>query len=458
MNAGLAFPLPPQARPLTRLDRRLEASLRVLLGLAGQGGAAFQPPEVWTARREARVRALVAYAAITVPYYRDLFRRLDLHPESIRTADDLARLPLLEKAAVRADPQAFRSESPAGRAALPFLTSGSTGEPLTVYHDRASLLADVGLRERERQVMRRLLGSPWPPRTMATGYSGGTAFRLRAYLRALTVLPLAYHRRSTPMTLSLDEILERLNRQRPQVISGLAGFLETLFRYAHQTGALRHRPAAAVANGEGMSAEGRALIEQAFGVAVIAHYNAVECFRLGFQCERRRGYHLHADLAHLRLIDGDGRPASAGQSGTVVISNLVNRGTVLLNYVLGDVARFDEAPCDCGRTLPLLAEVEGRQEDFLLLPGGARLHPRYIWLAIRETPGLRRYQFEQRTLHDYLLRLAVADPQEARARLPSLLAALRGCVGAEANIDIELAAEWTGSPGKARPVISRLST
>ena len=456
MNAGPGLALPPHALSLGRLDRRLEASARVLLGLLGQSRAAFQPRQVWTARRDARVRALVAYAAVTVPYYRELFQRLDLRPESFHTAEDLERLPLLEKAAVRANLQAFRSESPAGRTALPFLTSGSTGEPLTIYHDRASLLADVGYRERERQVMRRLLGSPWPPMTMATGYSGRTAFRHRSYMRALTLLPVAYRRRATPMTLSLDEIIDRINRLRPPVISGLAGFLEMLFRHAQHCGALRHRPAAAITNGERLSDEGRDLIERSFAVAVVSHYNAVECFRLAFACERRRGYHLHADLAHLRLIDDHGRPAPTGGSGRVVISNLVNRGTVLLNYVLGDVARFADEPCPCGRTLPLLADVEGRQEDFLLLPDGSRLHPRYIWLALRETPGLLRYQFEQRSLTEYHLRMAVSDPQALVDLQPSIVEALRGRLGPQAQIELDLTDGWSGPPGKARPVISRL--
>ena len=81
----------------------------------------------------------------------------------------------------------------------------------------------------------------------------------------------------------------------------------------------------------------RQLIEERFGVVVLSGYNAVECLRIGFICDHGCGFRLREDLGHLRVIDGRGEQVQPGQSGEVVISNLVNHGTVLLNYRLGDV-------------------------------------------------------------------------------------------------------------------------
>ena len=49
----------------------------------------------------------------------------------------------------------------------------------------------------------------------------------------------------------------------------------------------------------------------------------------------------------------------------MVVSNLVNRGTVLLNYRVGDLAARLPEPCGCGRALPLLSEVQGRRTEWL---------------------------------------------------------------------------------------------
>ena len=67
------------------------------------------------------------------------------------TARDLDRLPLLDKATVAQAPERFRSEVVNDTDALPFVTSGSTGTPLTIHHDRESLLANIAYGERERE-------------------------------------------------------------------------------------------------------------------------------------------------------------------------------------------------------------------------------------------------------------------------------------------------------------------
>jgi phenylacetate-coenzyme A ligase PaaK-like adenylate-forming protein len=90
-----------------------------------------------------------------------------------------------------------------------------------------------------------------------------------------------------------------------------------------------------------------------------SNYNAVEAFKIGHFCELRRGYHLFEDLCDLWLAGPDGAPSPSGERGEVVISNLVNRATVLLNYRLGDFARLSPDSCDCGRTAWGLSGILG---------------------------------------------------------------------------------------------------
>ena len=72
----------------------------------------------------------------------------------------------------------------------------------------------------------------------------------------------------------------------------------------------------------------------------MSRYCAVESFKIGYFCEERTGFHLHEDLCHLRVLAADGREAAPGEPGEVVISNLVNHASVLLNYRLGDIATY----------------------------------------------------------------------------------------------------------------------
>jgi phenylacetate-CoA ligase len=100
----------------------------------------------------------------------------------------------------------------------------------------------------------------------------------------------------------------------------------------------------------------------------------------------RRGYHLYEDLTDLWIADPDAQPCVAGERGEVVISNLVNRATVLLNYRLGDFARLSAKQCPCGRTSALLSTVDGRVSELVHLPGGDIVHP-FAFL-----PVVRRYK------------------------------------------------------------------
>jgi phenylacetate-CoA ligase len=92
------------------------------------------------------------------------------------------------------------------------------------------------------------------------------------------------------------------------------------------------------------------MITEQFGIPLIALYNAVESFKIGFMCEEGKDYHLHEDLCHVKIVDKSGKTVADDEQGEVIISNLVNRATVLLNYRLGDFASRTSRTCACGRT------------------------------------------------------------------------------------------------------------
>ena len=93
---------------------------------------------------------------------------------------------------------------------------------------------------------------------------------------------------------------------------------------------------------------------------IYSNYAATETGRIGFQCEKRKGYHFNIDFTAVRLVDESGQDVPAGEVGEVIVSNLHNTATVLLNYRLGDLAEMSAQDCPCGRNLPLLRELHGR--------------------------------------------------------------------------------------------------
>jgi phenylacetate-CoA ligase len=212
-----------------------------------------------------------------------------------------------------------------------------------------------------------------------------------------------------------------------------------------------------VYHGQLMSDPGREIIERELGIPVYSRYNAVEAFKIGFTCEEREAFHWNADLTHVKVVDADGTSCAPGQTGEVIISNLVNRATVLLNYRLHDVASLSDERCPCGRTLPLLSDLEGRLEEILPLAEGRFLGPRAIWGIFKREPAVLQYQLVQERIDRYLLRLRTTDQPAFERVVPPALARLRELLGAECEVIASRHTRLEGlEPGKFRAVMTRV--
>jgi phenylacetate-CoA ligase len=96
------------------------------------------PPEALRELQLARLRRLAAHAYAQVPLYRRLWDAHGVQPQDIRSLDDLARLPLLDKSTLRAAyPDDALADDVDRSQLVRYASSGSTGEPLQFVMTRA---------------------------------------------------------------------------------------------------------------------------------------------------------------------------------------------------------------------------------------------------------------------------------------------------------------------------------
>jgi len=81
------------------------------------------------------LHSLVAHCYANVPYYRNLFDKLNIKPEEIRSKSDLVRLPILTKQIIRDNYQMLLSQDIKSRNIRKHSTGGSTGVPLQYITD-----------------------------------------------------------------------------------------------------------------------------------------------------------------------------------------------------------------------------------------------------------------------------------------------------------------------------------
>ena len=400
---------------------RLAWALSLILEAPRQARLPFRPISAIEIDQRRRLANTVSHAYRHVPYYRESMARFGVAPGDIASAADLARLPLLERAVVQQDPRRFVSERKPLASYVPLGTGGSTGEPLTVYHDPSSLIQAAAHHQRAGSLHRRLVRRRLGFRMLVIGHQPNETRRpVEKTLAWVRKLAGGEVRRASILE-PVEHALEVIDSFHPHVVFSHGSYLEAIFVHLRRSGRQSHLPRLVLYGGDAMSTSARTLISDEFGIPVLSMYGAYEALSLGFECDAHLGLHLNVDLYPVRIVDDAGRELPDGESGEVVISNLVNRGTMLLNYRLGDLARKLPARCPCGRSLPLLSFLEGRAPgDWLLNRSGQRLHPSSVTDVMEVDRDIFRYQVRQ----EALTRLAI----DVVARPQSDLAALRSRV------------------------------
>jgi len=437
------------------LPERLLWTIYLALNWRGQGRFPYRSPATIARAQSRRVRRMVAHAFNTVPFYRDAMTRAKLTPADFRTAADLAKLPIIDRSNFRTSAKAFESSSSRWGVDLDVHTGGTTGLPRPIKWNTAAIFQSAGHSERERSIIAGIVGRFVNYRESVIGSTLGSERDIQAIYNTRTLLPtwsrVAYQHLS--LLDSPEKNVELLNQFKPDVIRSYGSYLDRLFRYLHTSGAPFHRPKVVFYDADALPETTRRLISDRFGICVLSAYQAGEAFKIGFECEQHTGLHLNVDLYPIRILDRAGHDVPAGESGEVIVSNLVNRATVVLNYRLGDVARVLAEPCRCGRTLPLLSYLEGRTDDWVVLTSGETIHPQAVRILFAEESGIPQYQVVQRRPDHFTVAIAGVPQNDAMAaRLKRRFAERFGeTIRTDvAFVDtIELSAG-----GKLRPVVS----
>lgn len=100
-------------------------------------------------------------------------------------------------------------------------------------------------------------------------------------------------------------------------------------------------------------------------VQILATYASTEAKTAWVQCGEHTGYHLYPDIEFIELVDENGKRVAEGQPGEIVFTALDWRGTVVVRYRTGDMAKgIEYDPCpSCGRTVPRILPDIQRKSD-----------------------------------------------------------------------------------------------
>jgi len=356
--------------------------------------------------RGERLQDLVSYSYQHVPYYRSRMKEAGVEPSQVRRASDVARLPILTKADVRAHRSELRS-AVAGSLS-PFTTGGSTGEPLIFELGKRRTASRVACRQRVSRWWGLSLGDPeialWGSPLELTRQDSIKAFR--DYLMATRLLS-AFEMNEATMSRYLDV----LEKQHCRQIFGYpsAVYLLCLQAQKEKRNLRRLGVAAVFVTGEVLFPYQRELISNLLNCPVANGYGGRDSGFLAHECPQG-GMHVMADAAILEVVDERGRALPAGQPGQIVATDLYSHEFPFIRYATGDIGVSSTARCACGRALPLLERIEGRSNDTILAPDGRWINSLALVYPLREVEGIEHYRICQKTVDSFAVQI-VANSQ-----------------------------------------------
>ncbi|NCT83627.1 MAG: phenylacetate--CoA ligase family protein [Comamonadaceae bacterium] len=339
----------------------------------------------------ARLRERLVQAGREVPFYRALFARLGFDPRDFNSLDQLACLPILEKAQVQAAGAALCSDARIGPR-FRSTSSGTTGSHLQGWRDLRSIVREnafiwrqlqwAGVRPGDRRAW--LRGDKIVP----AAQQQGEFWRLN---RADRLLMLSSYHLTPARVGAYVEALERFDpvaiQAYPSALVFIAAVLDAHGRRFGQGSASPRRLRAIVTSSETLLPAQRQLLERVFGCRVFDWYGAFERVAAIGTCEEGN-YHLLSDYGYAEWQGAEG-----GQD--LIGTGFDNRAMPLLRYRLNDRVLMEPGGvgCPCGRAFPRVRAVLGRGQDVLYGVDGHRVFmPANVF---DDLPGLVAGQWRQ---------------------------------------------------------------
>ncbi len=350
--------------------------------------------------------AMVSHAYQTCPYYTEMFDQHGLRPQMIRTLNDLKQIPLLSRQTVRQNFYDLCSDTIEIQHSFLQQTSGSTGEPVKIISNyQQKLEGDIvlSLFIRSYGVEVSHFSNNDTGLILVTSFPMSQSFTYRQpFFNFSTLFKLNINGEHWS---SASDPLEFIRQQQPILITGLPEHLYSLYQLSHQMDPEQIypiKPRLLLSGGNTLRKSIRDKLRNFFQVPVVDFYASKEFGQIAATCPENTGYHINEWMI-LEIVDANGEPLPAGERGQIALTSLRNFSMPLIRYVVGDYGRLAPNSCSCGNQWPLLLELEGRSNQFLIKPDGTLLHP-YVFLKLLNRLSLAQYQVIQQSQNQIVIR------------------------------------------------------
>lgn len=419
------------------------------------------PPQEMEKLQVERLRAGVERVSKTVPFYREKLSEAGVTADSIRSLDDLARLPFTTKSDLR-------DHYPFGLLATPMkevvrlhASSGTTGKPTVVAYTRNDLSLWSELMARtfaaagvtEDDVVHNAYGYGL--------FTGGLGFHYGAERLGATVIPVSGGNTKRQLMLMRDF--------GSTVLSCTPSYSLLIAEVAEEDGVdLKSLPLkVGIFGAEPWSERMREEIESRLGLVALNVYGLSEVIGPGVsvECTEKQGMHIFEDHFIPEIIDPNtGERLPDGEMGELVFTCVTKEALPLLRYRTRDRTRLIREKCACGRTTVRMERIVGRTDDMIIVRG-VNVFPSQIETVLLQVGEVApHYQIVVDRSADYMdeLDVLVEAPAEVYGNKDGLIQLekrlsyeVQSALGITCNVKLVGPREIERSEGKAVRVVDK---
>lgn len=352
-------------------------------------------------------------AAKKTKFYPEFYEENEVNIHQIYSLDDLGKLPILHKENIKENPLLFFSKKKNITSTKGF-TSGSTGSPLIVYRDFKSILKEnayvwwyrkrSGLTIKDKKV------------SLRGDLDRSKLFHFDKYANTLFIS--SYHLSTT----NLPKIVDKISQFQPKALLAYPSTAYTLASLLEDANKKLNIPLVFTSS-ESLLAFQQEKIQQCLHAKIFDWYGTAE-----------RTIALYSENDH--YYEPPLYSINEYKPDKIISTGLINTLFPLIRYQVDDIVQHEDKYDEKHKSLEI-DEIQGRVEDYILLPDGSKIGRMDV--AFKNIKGIKKAQLIQHSI--YMLEvLLVLDNFETSEQI-KLQQQLRNRLGSEIEILINIVEE-----------------
>lgn len=345
--------------------------------------------------QEIRLKRILLHAYRNVPYYHNVLGKAKVVVGGKINLDNFNKIPILTKEIIRREGKNLYSRDCKKRNSYENTSGGSTGEPVKFLQDRRYWIGTMAGAWFQNSFVDnypckqlKLWGSERD--ILQGGYGIKGVFKNWVYSRKyLNAFKMSEE--------NMKNYIQEINLYKPIIIEAYVQSIYEMSKFARENKLNVYSPKGIIVSAGTLYPEMKKLIEDVFGCPIFNRYGSREVGDMACSCDKDEGLHLSIFSNYVEILDKKLKPCKPREIGKVYVTMLNNYSMPLIRYDIGDVAvPSKKQKCSCGRGLPLIESVRGRDVNLFKTRKGDLVDGEYFTHLFYLKNWVERFQVVQK--------------------------------------------------------------